>query len=54
VEGKANIIGIASRQQAIRKQLKKLDERAKSLEQQTAVEFSSLLGALRKANRNLC
>ncbi len=53
VEGKANIIGIASRQHGMQKQLKKLDERAKNLEQQTAIEFTSLLGALRKANRSL-
>lgn len=53
VEGKANIIGIAARQRAIKKQLKRLDERARRLEQQTDVEFTSLLGALRKANRSL-
>jgi len=53
VEGKANIIGIASRQPALKRQLKRLDERAKTLEQQTAIEFTSLLGGLRKANRSL-
>lgn len=53
VEGKANIIGIASRQPALKKQLKRLDERARALEQLTSVEFISLLGALRKANRSV-
>lgn len=53
VEGKANIIGIASRQHAMKRQLKRLDARAKELEQQTAIEFTSLLRALRKANRSL-
>lgn len=51
VEGKANIIGIASRQAAVKKQLRKLGETAKQLEQQTAIEFVTLLHALRKENR---
>lgn len=53
VEGKANVIGFASRQNALKKQLKRLDERAKALEQQTAIEFTRLLGNLRKINRSL-
>ncbi len=53
VEGKANVIGIATRQAAVKKMLRKLDERARKLEQQTAIEFTSLLGSLRKFNRSL-
>ncbi len=53
VEGKANIIGIASRQSTLKRQLKRLDQRARSLEQQTNIEFISLLGSLRKNNRSL-
>ena len=53
VEGKANVIGIATRQATVKKTLRKLDERAKKLEQQTAIEFTSLLGSLRKINRSL-
>lgn len=51
VEGKANVIGIATRQGGAKKQLRKLDERAKTLEQRTAIEFTSLLNTLRKLNR---
>ncbi len=53
VEGKANVIGIASRQSALKKSLKLLDNRAKELEQQTDIEFIRLLGTLRKLNRSL-
>jgi spermidine synthase len=50
VEGKANVIGIATRQAAAKKQLRHLDDRAKRLEQRTAIEFTSLLRTLRKLN----
>jgi spermidine synthase len=53
VEGKANVIGIASRQPGLKKQLKRLDDRARALEQKTDIEFTSLLGTLRKINRSL-
>jgi spermidine synthase len=51
VEGRANLIGITSRQGPLKKQLRRLDERAKLLEQNTAIEFTHLLHGLRKANR---
>lgn len=51
VEGKANIIGIATRQASAKKMLRKLDEKAKRLEKRTTIEFTSLLHGLRKANR---
>jgi spermidine synthase len=51
VQGKENIIAIATQQPAPKKQLRRLDERAKMLEQHTAIEFTALLRALRKANR---
>lgn len=53
VEGKANIIAIASRLGEIKKRLHRVDERARELEQQTGLEFPRLLNALRKANRRL-
>ncbi len=52
VEGRANIIGIASRRKAVKKLLRKLDDKAKNLEQRTELEFTSLLRALKKANRS--
>lgn len=52
VEGKANIIAIASRQAGAKKRLRKLESRAQHLEQQTGVEFISLLKALNKTNRS--
>ena len=51
VEGRANLVAIATRLPAVKRQLKRLDDRARALEQQTSVEFTSLLKALRKANR---
>jgi spermidine synthase len=51
VEGKANVIGIATRQATARKQLRGLDDRAKRLELHTAIEFTTLLHSLRKFNR---
>lgn len=51
VEGRANLVAIATRLPAIKRQLKRLDNRARALEQQTSVEFGSLLKALRKTNR---
>ncbi len=51
VEGRANVIGIATRETAAKKRLQRLDEWAKLLEQQTAIEFTTLLNTLRKLNR---
>lgn len=52
VEGKANVIGIASRLPGLKSYLRRADERARALEQQTSLEFTSLLRALRKANHS--
>jgi spermidine synthase len=52
VEGKANVIGIATRQAAVKKQLRALDETAKRLEQRTTIEFTALLHTLRKLHRS--
>lgn len=51
VEGRANLVAIATRLPAVKRQLKRLDVRARALEQQTSVEFGSLLKALRRSNR---
>lgn len=51
VEGKANVIGIATRQAAARKQLRGLDDRARRLELHTTIEFTALLHSLRKLNK---
>ncbi len=50
VEGKDNIIGIACRRGIPRQKLKKLDARARDLQQQLEVEYPAFLRQLRKNN----
>lgn len=51
VQGKENLIVLATQQTAPRKQLRRLKERARQLEQHYSLEFTVLLRHMRKANR---
>jgi len=50
VEGKDNIIALATKGMKLKKQLRRIEERSKALERMTGVEYGLFLRTLRKAN----
>jgi spermidine synthase len=50
VEGKDNVIALATKGAKLKKQLRKLDDRSKALERLTSVEYGIFLRNLRKSN----
>ncbi len=50
VEGKANVIGLATQQGSPKKELRRLAERARALQMRTGVEFAVFLNQLRREN----
>lgn len=51
VDGKANVIALTLRQGKPRRELRRLDDRARELQRRLALEFTSLLNTLRRNNR---
>lgn len=51
VDGKANVIALTTQQGKPRRELRRLDKQATTLQQQLGLEFSAFLNRLRKNNR---
>lgn len=52
VEGKANVIGLATLQGSPKRELRRMSDRARALQMRTGVEMAVLLNQLRKNNRH--